>query len=81
MFWNPQDLFAMMGTEIFKIYAPWAEKLTKTRVLFLMAPTVFIHYIRVLVRCHFLKFMLFMQEKHNSIADLCSATYLLFVFA
>ena len=30
----------MMGTEIFKIDAPWAEKLTKTRVSFLTAPTV-----------------------------------------
>ena len=31
----------MMGTEIFKIDAPWAEKLTKTRVSFLMNPSVF----------------------------------------
>ena len=31
----------MMGTEIFKIDAPWAEKLTKTRVSFLMNPTVY----------------------------------------
>ena len=30
----------MMGTEIFKIDASWAEKLTKTRVPFLSAPTV-----------------------------------------
>ena len=30
----------MMGTEIFKIDATWAEKLTKTRVQFLMTPTV-----------------------------------------
>ena len=30
----------MMGTEIFKIDASWAEKLTKTRVPFLMTPTV-----------------------------------------
>ena len=30
----------MMGTEIFKIDAPWAEKLTKTRVSFLMNPSV-----------------------------------------
>ena len=30
----------MMGTEIFKNDAPWAEKLTKTRVQFLLAPTV-----------------------------------------
>ena len=29
-----------MGTEIFKIDAPWAEELTKTRVSFLMNPTV-----------------------------------------
>ena len=28
-----------MGTEIFKIDAPWAEKLTKTRVQLLMTPT------------------------------------------
>ena len=31
----------MMGTEIFKIDASWAEKLTKTRVSFLMTPTVY----------------------------------------
>ena len=31
----------MMGTEIFKIDASWAEKLTKTRVSFLSAPTVY----------------------------------------
>ena len=31
----------MMGTEIFKIDASWAEKLTKTRVSFLTAPTVY----------------------------------------
>ena len=30
----------MMDTEIFKIDAPWAEKLRKTRVPFLSAPTV-----------------------------------------
>ena len=30
----------MMGTEIFKIDAPWAQKLTKMRVPFLMTPTV-----------------------------------------
>ena len=29
-----------MGTEIFKIDASWAEKLTKTRVSILMTPTV-----------------------------------------
>ena len=40
VFWNPQDLLLMMGTEIFKIDAPWAEKLTETRVQFLMTPTV-----------------------------------------
>ena len=32
----------MMGTEIFKIDASWAEKLTKTRVSFLMTPTVYL---------------------------------------
>ena len=32
-----------MGTEIFKIDASWAEKLTKTRVSFLMTPTVYLH--------------------------------------
>ena len=32
----------MMGTEIFKIDASWAEKLTKTRVQFLLTPTVFL---------------------------------------
>ena len=31
----------MKGTEIFKIDASWAEKLTKTRVSFLMTPTVY----------------------------------------
>ena len=30
-----------MGTEIFKIDGAWAEKLTKTRVSFLTAPTVY----------------------------------------
>ena len=30
----------MMGTEIFKIDASWADKLTKTRVQFLLTPTV-----------------------------------------
>ena len=30
----------MMGTEIFKIDASWAEKLMKTRVQFLLTPTV-----------------------------------------
>ena len=30
----------MMSTEIFKIDASWAEKLTKMRVSFLTAPTV-----------------------------------------
>ena len=30
----------MMGTEIFKIDASWPEKLTKTRVQFLLTPTV-----------------------------------------
>merc|ERR1712197_223229 len=40
VFWNPQDLLLMMGTEIFKIDASWVEKLTKTRVSFLTAPTV-----------------------------------------
>ena len=30
----------MMGTEILKIDASWAEKLTKTRVSILMTPTV-----------------------------------------
>ena len=40
MFWNPQDLLLVMGTEIFKIDASWAAKLTETRVQFLMTPTV-----------------------------------------
>ena len=31
----------MMDTEIFKIDASWAEELTKTRVSFLMNPTVY----------------------------------------
>ena len=44
MFWNPQELLLMMGTEIFKIDASWADKLTKTRVSFLMTPTVLSGY-------------------------------------
>ena len=36
----PQNLLLMMGTEMFKIYASWEEKLTKTRVSFLMNPSV-----------------------------------------
>ena len=40
MFWNPQDLLLLMGTEIFKIDASWAEKLLKTRVSKIMATTV-----------------------------------------
>ena len=40
VFWNPQEFLLKMTTEIFKIYASWAEKLTKTRVSFLMTPTV-----------------------------------------
>ena len=40
VFWNPQDLLLMMGTEIFNFDASLAEKLTKTRVSFLAAPTV-----------------------------------------
>ena len=40
MFWNPQDLLLRMATEIFKIDASRAEKLTKTRVQFLLTPTV-----------------------------------------
>ena len=40
VFWNRQDLLLMMGTEIFKFDASWAEKMTKTRVSFLMTPTV-----------------------------------------
>ena len=32
----------MMGTEIFEIYASWAETLRKTKVSFLMTPTVII---------------------------------------
>ena len=29
VFWNPWDLLLKMATEIFKIDASWAEKLTK----------------------------------------------------
>ena len=32
----------MMGTEIFQIEASWPEKLMKTRVQFLSAPSVYI---------------------------------------
>ena len=41
VFWNPQDLLLKKGTDIFQIDAPWAEKLTKTRVQFLLMPTVY----------------------------------------
>ena len=40
MFWNLQDLLFLMGTEIFKIDASWAEKLNKTRVSKILSPTV-----------------------------------------
>ena len=40
VFWTPQDLPLMMGTEIFNIDTSWAEKLMKTRVPFSTAPTV-----------------------------------------
>ena len=40
VFWNPQDILLKMVTEILKIAASWAEKLTKTRVSFLMNPSV-----------------------------------------
>ena len=40
VFWNPQDLLLMMGTEIFQIDASWAEKLMKTRGLKILSPTV-----------------------------------------
>ena len=40
VFWNPQDLLLLMDTQIFKIDASWAEKLTKTRVSFLLTPSV-----------------------------------------
>ena len=38
-----------MGTEIFKIDESWAEKLTKTRVSFLTAPTVVGYPLQILV--------------------------------
>ena len=41
VYWNRKDILLMMGTEIFKIDASWAEKLTKTRVQFLLTPTVY----------------------------------------
>ena len=46
VFWNRHDLPFMMGAEIFKIDASWAKKLTKTRVQFLLTPTVVLvhHY-------------------------------------
>ena len=40
VFWNPQDLLLLMGTEIFKIDASWAEKLRKMRVSKILSPTV-----------------------------------------
>ena len=40
VFWNPQDLLLKMVTDIFKIDASRAEKLTITRVQFLLTPTV-----------------------------------------
>ena len=48
VFWNPQDLLLIMGTEIFKIDASWAEKLKKTRVQFLINPTVSTHYLHTI---------------------------------
>ena len=40
VFWNPHDLLLLMGTEIFQTDASWAEKLMKTRISKIMAPTV-----------------------------------------
>ena len=41
VFWNPQDLLLLMDTEIFRIDASGgAEKLTKTRVSKIIAPSV-----------------------------------------
>ena len=40
----------MMGTEIFNFDASLAEKLTKTRVSFLAAPTVIVKRMRMVVR-------------------------------
>ena len=37
------ELLWQRGTEIFEIDASWAEKLTKTIVQFLLAPTVIVH--------------------------------------
>ena len=58
VFWNRQDLLWMMGTEIFKTDAPWAEKLRKTRVQFLMAPTVFMQQFNIEYVCAHLVYML-----------------------
>ena len=44
VFGNSQDFLLKMDTEIFQIDAPWAEKLTKMRVQFLLTPTVFSSY-------------------------------------
>ena len=33
-------MMGSMGTDIFKVDASWADKLTKTRVQFLLTPTV-----------------------------------------
>ena len=58
VFWNPQDLLLMMGAEIFKIEASWAEKLMKTRVQFLLTPSV-----------EFEDFVLF-RQKFSKLLDL-----------
>ena len=50
VFWNPQDLLLLMATEIFEIDASWAEKLMKTRVSFLTAPTVLILKSFIIIR-------------------------------
>ena len=49
VFWNPQELLLKMGTKIFKVDASWAEKLTKTRVQFLLTPTVSLSFVQVFV--------------------------------
>ena len=49
VFWNPQDLLLLMGTEIFKIDASWTEKLTKTRGSQRFCRQLYIHQDLVLV--------------------------------
>ena len=57
----------MMGTEIYKIDASWAEKLTKKRVSILTAPTVSIvlHIPRVTIIIYAYLYVLYLVMHEN----------------